>query len=1211
VTDENIPVTVPAGAAASDDGPVIYLQIDHAPQHGTVEINTASTPDDTSDDYLIYTPDQDYSGTDTFTYRVMDIWGASDTGTVDVTINNVPQPPVDNGAALPFTTVNTAKALSVLGQFSNPGGGSLSVSAADAASVNGGTVTHTSTTVTYTPDTDYAGPDFFTYTVANSTGSTIGKSNFLVYEAGQWASAVLGQSAGADAVANATGEPDDANWASDDPDASLDFITVTFATAAPATGILIHVPSAGFISSVELLKDDGSGYVPLWSGADPTAASDFVLNFAETGYNVLGARITVNAGGSVDAVRILTGGTETSLTLSSRGFDGGDTYTDTTYDSSGNAVLVKTWVQGVLVSTVEYTYSSGVLSGVTTTDGDGNQTNCTYDNNGNKLTETAAYGTSGAATTTYTYDSHNRPTSFTDPKGNVTTWDYSVANQVTMTDPFGNSEVKVYNTDGTLASILSRNNKLITYGYTDGKLTGETWYDGPADTDTVLETFAWTYNPDGTIQTAANSEGTYTFTYNTAGQVTHVGEVFGVWLTFGYDGAGHRNLVKDSFGGEEDSLYDARGNLIRRILTQGTNVLRIDQTFDQNGRVLTQTRYSDAVGTTLVGTTTYTHDTLGNVASIVHKDGESTPVTLSEFGYTYDPAGQLASETDLQTGISGTSWTNYYGYDHQGQLTADGTNSYNYDLGGNRDTGYTYVPNPDAVHYTNEIASDGTWNYVYDNNGNMTERDHSGTAEKWEYKYDNANHLIQAKHTNTSAVVDMQADYSYDVFRNRIQKTVDDDGAGPDPAVVQRYVLDGWNPAKGTPAGNENYDVWADLDGALSLTTRYLRGDKVDELIGRVDGSNPYWVLTDHLGSIRDVIDGGGALADSLKYDSFGNIDTGTETNDAYRGRYTWTGRELDLETQLQYNRGRYYDATTGRWISQDPLGFDAGDSNLYRYLNNAPTGGTDPSGLQELDRAGFLRGNAVKRIGDETTYIYKSSEFAIKGGPGSNYKVFVYFGSNAGFKRKDGNTITKAAQITVQISQNEHLGPPTNDFKKNGPGIVLLQLGDTTVYDSYDVKTGKVGKAVLTGKTIPVELAGGDQVLQKLGTIYLDANPKSVWFSDLCDFEAYDTAFSVFDRPGPSEKDEAAAREVLLKNGAKLIVHRYSTYFFGDRLDEAFFKLTWMKYVYYDNTAERWNSFYAVDKEQSRPLDPPERFSGREFSYGVNKSGELKRKVP
>jgi RHS repeat-associated protein len=55
---------------------------------------------------------------------------------------------------------------------------------------------------------------------------------------------------------------------------------------------------------------------------------------------------------------------------------------------------------------------------------------------------------------------------------------------------------------------------------------------------------------------------------------------------------------------------------------------------------------------------------------------------------------------------------------------------------------------------------------------------------------------------------------------------------------------------------------------------------------------------------------------------------------------------EWDVETGLQYNRARYYDPTTSRWISQDPLGFDAGDSNLYRYVRNAPTTLSDAAGL-------------------------------------------------------------------------------------------------------------------------------------------------------------------------------------------------------------------------------------------------------------------------
>jgi len=41
------------------------------------------------------------------------------------------------------------------------------------------------------------------------------------------------------------------------------------------------------------------------------------------------------------------------------------------------------------------------------------------------------------------------------------------------------------------------------------------------------------------------------------------------------------------------------------------------------------------------------------------------------------------------------------------------------------------------------------------------------------------------------------------------------------------------------------------------------------------------------------------------------------------------------------------FDPSIGKWISQDPEGFAAGDGNLYRYVGNDPTNGVDPSGLQ------------------------------------------------------------------------------------------------------------------------------------------------------------------------------------------------------------------------------------------------------------------------
>jgi RHS repeat-associated protein len=46
-----------------------------------------------------------------------------------------------------------------------------------------------------------------------------------------------------------------------------------------------------------------------------------------------------------------------------------------------------------------------------------------------------------------------------------------------------------------------------------------------------------------------------------------------------------------------------------------------------------------------------------------------------------------------------------------------------------------------------------------------------------------------------------------------------------------------------------------------------------------------------------------------------------------------FASREFDAETGLYYNRARHLDPTTGRWTTQDPLGFAAGDANLYRCM--------------------------------------------------------------------------------------------------------------------------------------------------------------------------------------------------------------------------------------------------------------------------------------
>ncbi|MFN9604708.1 MAG: RHS repeat-associated core domain-containing protein, partial [Planctomycetota bacterium] len=61
-----------------------------------------------------------------------------------------------------------------------------------------------------------------------------------------------------------------------------------------------------------------------------------------------------------------------------------------------------------------------------------------------------------------------------------------------------------------------------------------------------------------------------------------------------------------------------------------------------------------------------------------------------------------------------------------------------------------------------------------------------------------------------------------------------------------------------------------------------------------------------------------------------------------------YTGKQYDEATGLQHNWFRWYDPALGQWLSEDPLGFAAGDENVRRYVGNGVVDSIDPTGLQE-----------------------------------------------------------------------------------------------------------------------------------------------------------------------------------------------------------------------------------------------------------------------
>ncbi len=91
-----------------------------------------------------------------------------------------------------------------------------------------------------------------------------------------------------------------------------------------------------------------------------------------------------------------------------------------------------------------------------------------------------------------------------------------------------------------------------------------------------------------------------------------------------------------------------------------------------------------------------------------------------------------------------------------------------------------------------------------------------------------------------------------------------------------------------------------------------------------------------------------------FRYDAFGNA-IGFTSPAAADFLFGFTGRLFDADTSLQWNLNRWYDPAVGRWLSEDPIGYAAGDQNLYRYVGNQATGAIDPDGLEIIFPA---RGN-------------------------------------------------------------------------------------------------------------------------------------------------------------------------------------------------------------------------------------------------------------
>jgi RHS repeat-associated protein len=316
----------------------------------------------------------------------------------------------------------------------------------------------------------------------------------------------------------------------------------------------------------------------------------------------------------------------------------------------------------------------------------------------------------------------------------------------------------------------------------------------------------------------------------------------------------------------------------------------------------------------------------------------STDVLNLAYNYgTTNNNGNLLSQTITRSGV-GLSQS--YGYDSINRLlsASEGSNwtqTYLYDGYGNRAVQpASWIPNPFATptaktQFTNNRWSGSTSGVAsYDNAGNQT-----GLPSR-SFWYDSENRMVGASGPNIG-----WTGYAYDGEGRRVMKWVCPAGqcaSSLNGANVTVYVYD----AHGKLAAE--YGPQADVG------TRYL--------------------MADHLGSTRAVVDGAGGVQQCNDFYPFGeDIPQGMGgrgscfSNGNYpeagpdKANQKFTGKERDWETGLDYFGARYFSGVEGRFASADPKILTARHLtspqkwNKYAYVLNNPLNRIDPDGQDDL----------------------------------------------------------------------------------------------------------------------------------------------------------------------------------------------------------------------------------------------------------------------
>jgi len=237
--------------------------------------------------------------------------------------------------------------------------------------------------------------------------------------------------------------------------------------------------------------------------------------------------------------------------------------------------------------------------------------------------------------------------------------------------------------------------------------------------------------------------------------------------------------------------------------------------------------------------------------------------------------------------------------------------------------------------------------YTSDANGNRTSQTSRATGQTISFKYDSGNRIAEVD--GSAGTI---ATYKFDPVGDRIEKNVG--------GTITRFLYDGPN-IRAILDGNNNVLAQLTYLPGLSAPLAMIvpQTSRTDFMPGT------YFFHTDAQGSVIALTDSNGNVVETYEYDAFGravikDAEGNTHSQSTIGNPFMYAGTFYDAETGLCHMGFRDLDPDTGRFLQEDPIGFEGGQINLYVYVADSPMNFVDPTGAGIFGGIGGVLGGIL-----------------------------------------------------------------------------------------------------------------------------------------------------------------------------------------------------------------------------------------------------------